>query len=204
MITRHTAIKNLQRYIGKDLARYARQFGITIYKNEKLNKGWKGQTLEKLAGLEGDNKQAPNGLGFELKSVSYKELKNGNIVPKETMAITMISPMMLKKTPFLKSHCWDKLKTIVFCAVMWYEEDKTKAELLSVKSFDMLDDEKLIREIEQDYEFIRNKLISQGFDSLTGVDGKWIQARTKGQKNTETRAFYARTNLIKEIFGKSF
>lgn len=209
MITRHTAIKNLQKYINKDLSVYAKQFGITIYKNGKLNKGWKGKVLEKLAGLEGDNKQAPNGLGFELKSTSYKKLKNGNIVPKETMAITMINTATLEETSFFKSHCWDKLKMIVFCAVMWHKEDKSKAELLGIESFDLLDDERLIKEIEQDYEFIRSKLISQGFKSLTGADGKWIQARTKGtgginpktgKKRPKTRAFYARPKLIKEIF----
>lgn len=213
MVTRHIAIKNLQKYINKDLSVYAKQFGITIYKNGKLNKGWKGKVLEKLAGLEGDNKQAPNGLGFELKSTSYKRLKNGNLSPRETMAITMINPVVLKEISFFKSHCWDKLKMIVFCAVMWYEEDRAKAELLGVKSFDMMDDERLIKEIEQDYEFIRSKLISHGFESLTGVDGKWIQARTKGtgginpktgKERPKTRAFYARPKLIKEIFGESF
>ena len=213
MITRHIAIENLQKYINKDLSIYAKQFGITIYKNGKLNKGWKGKVLEKLAGLKGDNRQAPNGLGFELKSTSYKKLKNGSLVPKETMAITMINPAALKETSFFKSHCWDKLKMIVFCAVMWHEEDKSKAELLGVKSFDMLDNGKLIKEIEQDYEFIRSKLISHGFKSLTGTDGKWIQARTKGagginpctgKKRPITRAFYARSKLIKEIFGESF
>ena len=213
MVTRHIAIKNLQKYINKNLSTYAKQFGITIYKNGKLNKGWKGQVLERLAGLEGDNKQAPNGLGFELKSTSYKKLKNNSLVPKETMAITMINPAILKETSFFKSHCWDKLKMIVFCAVMWYKEDKSKAELLGIKSFDMLDSGKLIKEIEQDYEFIRHKLITKGFKSLTGVDGKWIQARTKGtgginprtgKKRPKTRAFYARPKLIKEIFGDSF
>ena len=69
------------------------------------------------------------------------------------MAITMINPAVLKETSFFKSHCWDKLKTIVFCAVMWHEEDKSKAELLGVKSFDMLDDEKLIKE----HAFIKEK-----------------------------------------------
>jgi DNA mismatch repair protein MutH len=35
---------------------------------------------------------------------------------------------------------------------------------------------------------------------LTGKDGKWIQARTKGAGHGSTsRAFYARKCLIKEI-----
>ncbi|OWY24453.1 hypothetical protein C7N43_29785 [Sphingobacteriales bacterium UPWRP_1] len=58
----------------------------------------------------------------------------------------------------------------------------------------------LIKEIQADYEFIRNKLKTQGFAALTGKDGKWIQARTKGAGHGSTsRAFYARKSLIKEI-----
>ncbi len=72
--------------------------------------------------------------------------------------------------------------------------------LLKVQSFDFLENETLIQEIEADYEFIRSKLITQGFDALTGKDGKWIQARTKGAGHgSKTRAFYAKKSLIKEI-----
>ena len=65
---------------------------------------------------------------------------------------------------------------------------------------DFLKTDDLIMEIKADYDFIRDKLITQGFDSLTGTDGKWIQARTKGSKNSDTRAFYARTQLVAKIF----
>jgi hypothetical protein len=54
----------------------------------RQNKGWKGLILERLAGLENSNAKAPNGLSFELKSVSFRYVK-GELVPKETMAITM-------------------------------------------------------------------------------------------------------------------
>src|SRR3989338_5225153 len=73
---------------------------------------------------------------------------------------------------FFESHCWAKLKAA-------------------------------------DYDFIRNKLVTKGFDALTGKDGKWIQARKKGigginprtgQRRPITRAFYARTSLVKKIF----
>ena len=117
------------------------------------------------------------------------------------MAITMINPENLKTTPFYKSHCWEKLKSIVFCAVSWYGKHVEKSELIKVTSFDFLEEKQLIDEIEEDYEFIRNKLITQGFSSLTGKDGKWIQARTKGPGHGSTsRAFYARKNLLNEIF----
>lgn len=208
IITRTTAIKNLQRYIGHDLRKLAAQFGITTYETGKQNKGWKGLTLEKLAGLENNSSKAPNGLSYELKSVSF-HYENNLFVPKETMAITMINPNELKNTEFYDSHCWNKLKVIVFCAVLWHGKNAENAELLKVASLDLTENDDLIKEIEADYDFIRNKLIQQGFGSLTGKDGKWIQARTKGtggvnprthKRRPITRAFYARKDLVKRIF----
>ena len=105
-----------------------------------------------------------------------------------------------RRGPFFKSHCWEKLKAMVFCAVSWNGKHNVKSELLEVTSFDFLEDDNLIKEIETDYEFIRNKLNTKGFSALTGKDGKWIQARTKGAGHgSKSRAFYARKTLIKEI-----
>ena len=200
IVTRTAAIANLTAYIGKDLRTLAAQYGITTYETGRQNKGWKGLILERLAGLQASNAKAPNGLTFELKSVSFHYV-SGELVPKETMAITMINPVELRAHPFFESHCWAKLKAVVFCAVMWHGKNSLKAELLKVASFDFAETDELIREIEADYEFIRQKLIRSGFDSLTGADGKWIQARTKGAGHGSTsRAFYARTRLIKKIF----
>lgn len=199
MVTRIIAIRNLEKFIGQDLSELAKQHGITTYKDGKQNKGWKGLTLEHLAGLSNDNKQAPNGLGFELKSTAFYKVKS-EWTPKETFAITMINPQKLIDTPFFKSHCWEKLKSLVYCAVSWNGKHNEKSELLKVQSFDFLDSDILIKEIQADYEFIRNKLKTQGFAALTGKDGKWIQARTKGAGHGSTsRAFYARKSLIKEI-----
>jgi len=119
------------------------------------------------------------------------------------MAITMINPENLIATQFYKSHCWDKLKSIVFCAVSWNGHHNPESKLLSVQSFDFLEDSQLINEIEADYEYIRQKLKTNNGDitKLTGKDGKWIQARTKGAGHgTVSRAFYARRQLLMEIF----
>lgn len=199
IITRATAIKNLKKYIGKDLRKLALKYGITTYETGKQNKGWKGLVLERLAGLKTNVSKAPNGLTYELKSVSF-HYKKGKLVPKETMAITMINPKELKAHDFFESHCWTKLKSIVFCAVAWHGENAQRAELLEVVSLDFSETDDLIMEIKSDYDFIRNKLITYGFDSLTGTDGKWIQARTKGSKDSDTRAFYARPQLVAKIF----
>jgi DNA mismatch repair protein MutH len=199
MVTRVIAIQNLQRFIGQDLSELAKKHSITTYLEGKQNKGWKGLTLERLAGLTNDNKQAPNGLGFELKSTAFYQVK-GVWTPKETFAITMINPQHLIKTPFYESHCWEKLKSLIYCAVSWNGKHNEKSELLKVQSFDFVESDTLIQEIQADYEFIRNKLNKQGFSALTGKDGKWIQARTKGPGHGSiSRAFYARKVLIKEI-----
>lgn len=200
IITRTTAIKNLKKYIGKDLRKLALEHGITTYETGKQNKGWKGLVLERLAGLQTNISKAPNGLSYELKSVSFHRVGN-NLVPKETMAITMINPEELKNHSFFESHCWAKLKSIVFCAVMWHGKNSESGELLKVTSLDFSEDDELIKEIKADYGFMQTKLITKGFEALTGADGKWIQARTKGSGHGSiSRAFYARTNLVKKIF----
>ena len=208
IVTRATAIKNLKKYVGKDLADLALQFNINSFKNGKQNKGWKGLVLERLAGLQTNVSKAPNGLTYELKSVAFHYVDN-ELVPKETMAITMINPEELKAHSFFESHVWAKLKTVIFCAVKWNGMNSKRAELLSVASLDFAEDDELIKEIKADYDFIRDKLIKKGFDALTGKDGKWIQARTKGigginprteKRRPITRAFYARTGLVKKIF----
>lgn len=208
IITRAVAIKNLKKYIGQDLRKLALEHGITTYETGKQNKGWKGLVLERLAGLQTNVSKAPNGLTYELKSVAFRHVGD-QLVPKETMAITMINPKELKACSFFESHCWAKLKTIVFCAVKWNGKNSEAAELIKVASLDFAEDDELIKEIKADYDFIRNKLITEGFDALTGKDGKWIQARTKGiggvnprtgKRRPITRAFYARTGLVKKIF----
>ena len=199
IITRAIAIENLKKYVGKDLRKLAKDLGITTYETGKQNKGWKGLVLERLAGLETNTSKAPNGLTYELKSVSFHHKKD-KLVPKETMAITMINSKELKEHTFFESHCWAKLKAIVFCAVAWHGKNAQKAELLEVVSLDFSETDDLIMEIKSDYDFIRDKLITQGFESLTGKDGKWIQARTKGSKDSDTRAFYARPQLVAKIF----
>ena len=200
IITRATAIKNLKKYIGQDLRKLALENGITTYETGKQNKGWKGLVLERLAGLQTNISKAPNGLTYELKSVAFRYVGK-ELVPKETMAITMINPAELKAHSFFESHVWAKLKTIVFCAVMWHGTNSGKAELLKVTSLDFSETDELIQEIKADYDFIRHKLITKGFKSLTGKDGKWIQARTKGAGHGSTsRAFYARTKFVKKIF----
>ncbi|MDD2230358.1 MAG: MutH/Sau3AI family endonuclease [Candidatus Cloacimonetes bacterium] len=183
------------------MADYAEEFGITTYKDGKQNKGWKGLVIERLAGLSNSNLKAPNGLCYEIKSTAF-ELKAGTWVPKETCAITMINPSELEQHSFYESHCWEKLKSLIFCAVSWNGRHNLESRLLKVQSFDFNDSSSLIQQIKEDYDLIRNKLITQGYGALTGRDGIYLQARTKGPGHGSTsRAFYAKKSLVAHIIG---
>ena len=117
----------------------------------------------------------------------------------------MINSEELKTHSFFESHVWAKLKTIVFCAVQWEGLNAKGSKLLSVASLDFAEDDELIKDIKADYDFIRAKLIKDGFETLTGKDGEWIQAGKKGigginsltsERRPITRAFYARTGSV--------
>ena len=204
MITKTIAVKKLDKLIGTDLLKKAEEFNITTFVNGKQNKGWKGMVLEKLLDMDTNNAQSPDGEDFELKSTAYYRVR-GLWVPKETMAITMINETSLIKNSFYNSHCYEKLKSMIFCAVTWYGQHIQKSELLKISSFDFIENTNLINEIEADYELIRSICKKSGFTALSGKQGKWIQPRTKGAGHGSTsRAFYAKKDLIKEIikFGK--
>jgi hypothetical protein len=68
-----------------------------------------------LAEFDTNTSKSPNGLNVKLQSVSFY----GKLIPKEIMAITMINQKELIESDFYNSHCWSKLKSIVFCALKW-------------------------------------------------------------------------------------
>ncbi len=197
MITRRHAFEMLSRYVGQDLRPLAEKLGVTVVaENGNINKGWKGITLEHLAGVP-NNRCA--GLNFELNSVSYY-MKEGVWLPKETMAVMMLDPDEVEQDYFFHSYLWEKLKSIIFCAVSWNGRNNTESKLLKVSSLDFWRDEQLIKKVVADYEFIRYKLQAHGYESMSSRDGKYIQTRTKGTGyGSTTRAFYAKKNFLKEI-----
>jgi len=199
---RKEAIARLKELEGEDLVKLARRFGVTIWKGGKLNKGWAGHTIERYLGLQLNSSRAPNFGSWELKVVPLKRLKkSGQIVPKETMAITMIDAVHVTQNPFEKSHLLSKLQKIVVCARMFESREEKSSILFKVASFD-LEDAQLYEQIKRDYDQVRSVIITQGFDALTGEMGRLIQPRTKGRGHgSTTRAFYARKELIKEILG---
>lgn len=115
---RTEAIKKLKELEGKDLRILADRYNVTVWKEEKLNKGWAGHVIKRYLGLPLNSAQSPNFGSWELKIVPLKRLKTGEVVVKETMAITMIDPVNVLQCKFEESHLLTKLRRIVVCARM--------------------------------------------------------------------------------------
>jgi len=193
------AIEKLKTLIGVNIRDLAEKYEVTVQKNGKINKGWFGHTIERYLGLPINSSQSPNFGSWELKTLPLKRLKNAKIVVKETMAITMIDPFNVKTTSFEESHLFSKLKKMVICTNIFESKEEKSRILTDVKEFDLANSE-LISQIKKDYEMIREVIKNQGFDYLSGRLGVVVQPRTKGAKNSKSRAFYIRAKYLNEVF----
>jgi len=199
-INRRQAVVELRKIIGKDLRKMAGQYGVTVFKDGKLNKGWAGHTLEHYLGLGLNSKQAPNGEFWELKLVPLRK-RDKTYVPKETMAITMINAQDILGKEFEQSHLFNKLQSLIICGREFESKKEKHSILISVGTFDLVD-KKIKEQVRKDYELVQNTIRKKGFNYLTGKMGVLVQPRTKGPGHgSESRAFYARTNFVKTLLG---
>ena len=198
---RETAIERLSCLRGQNLRPIADRLEVTVWKDGKLNKGWVGHTIERFLGLPLNSSRSPNFGSWELKVVSLKYLKSGVLVPKETMAITMIDPVEVVAKEFGESHLYTKLRRILTVARVYESRQETSTLLHSVSSFDF-DNAAVYGQVKADYQEVRNVIRTRGFDQLTGTMGELVQPRTKGSGHGSTsRAFYARKQLVAHIVG---
>ena len=199
---RREAIEKLSGLAGTNLRSLAEDLKITVWTPEgKLNKGWVGHTIERFLGLALNSSRSPNFGSWELKVVSLKKLRSGDLRVKETMWITMIDPVEVKEKEFTESHLYNKLKKLLVVARVYEDRQETRTLFHSATSFD-LDSPKVFDQVKADYDSIRQAIIDDGFESLTGKMGTLIQPRTKGTGHGSTsRAFYARKNFVANLIG---
>lgn len=197
---RQAAIEKIKEIVGTDLRALADKYEVTVFKAGKKNKGWAGHVIERHLGLPINSAQAPNFGSWELKTISLKYLKSGELNIKETMAITMIDAYNVARTEFENSHLLTKLNKLVIVARIWENQEETSSLLFAVKTFD-LDNLEIYNQVKKDYDLVRTTIINQGFSALTGRMGMFIQPRTKGAGHgSTTRAFYARAPFLKKVF----
>ena len=198
-LEREEAVEKLKLLEGKDLRILADKYDLTVWKAGKLNKGWAGHVLERYLELPLNSAQSPNFGSWELKNVPLKHLKSGEIVVKETMAITMIDPVNVLQKSFEDSHLLAKLRKVVVCARMFESKQEKSTLLVRVSTFD-LTNPKIYNQVKEDYNLVRNKIKKDGFDALTGKMGIYVQPRTKGAGHGSTsRAFYAIKEFVSLI-----
>ncbi len=201
---RTEAIKKINELVGQDLRLLANKYGITVFKNDKKNKGWAGHVVERCLGLPLNSAQSPNFGSWELKTICLKRRKSGDLCVKETMAITMIDPYNVERTDFEESHLLSKMKKQVIVARIWESVLEETSELYAVTTFDLGDSE-VYNQVKEDYNLVRNTIIGKGFSALSGKLGVYVQPRTKGAGHGSTsRAFYARVPFLTKLVFSNF
>jgi DNA mismatch repair protein MutH len=157
------------------------------------NKGRIGQFLETLLGIP-HTSNCLDCLDGELKTFPIKELKNKKIVPKETICVTMLSEDELRTNNFKSSKCYKKMNKML---VVPYYRNGDKIAFTTPKIIQLESDyPELYIQIVSDYNEIQKNFIENGI--LQSKTGKLLQNRTKGAKNTITRAFYLRPEFMKQ------
>ena len=208
-LTREQAMEKLRLLQGHDLRQMADEYGITVFKEDAgFNKGWAGHVIEHYLGLPQNALQQPDFGDWELKTVSLKRLiSSGQLVPKETMAITMINPVNVVATPFKHSHLYSKLARMIVCGRIFVNrsESSTIFERCEMFDFDDNEDIEMLQQIERDYEQVRNVLAQygdsdKGITKLSGKMGALVQPRTKGAGHGSiSRAFYMRIPTLAKL-----
>lgn len=205
-IWRYTAAESLRGILsGANLHSLAAQYGITVYTAFGLNKGWVGQTLERVANLNGGNLRAPDGVGFELKSTSLVR-RNEGWKPKEIIKITQVSPQTILEETFETSVLWQKISHLL--VVGCFHESPTICRVVKVNPFD-IEAPEVIGELRSFWEGIQQMIGLGEIAELTsqGINGKYLQIRPTGNgRNFSTcpvtgtkfpsRAFYANKDLV--------
>lgn len=161
----------------------------------QANKGCAGILMEKLA----DIPQTSNILDCvdgEVKSFPLTINRKGFIVPKETLAVTMVKPESLLTVPFAESNVYKKLQHTLYLPLL-REGDNVSIRALVLHSIEPTS--LLYRQLEADYNAIAAAYREKNTLVGTSDIGTYLQTRTKGAGHGSTsRAFYLRKNFLQE------
>ena len=164
--------------------------GHTFHFPKTSNKGATGFLCEKLTGIPTTSASLDCKDG-EVKSFPVKKLKDGSLVAKETVAITMLNKDdLIRSECFSDSRCYKKMNRMLMVP---YLREGDKIEFLP-PHFVELEKHTELPTITEDYDAIRKGFIESG--TLSSSTGKLLQNRTKGPKNSTSRAFYLKKEFV--------
>lgn len=201
---RDDALGRLAPLVGQDLRRLAPKYDITVFNDRgKLNKGWAGHVVERFLGLPLNSSRGPNLGAWELKTISMVERASGDVVPKETMAITMIDAIEVQSKDFFDSHLFTKLRRLVLVSRLRVDRRESSSKVLAVRAVDLEQDLELLELVRKDYQVIQSAIRAGGVDALKSGMGEYVQPRTKGAGHGSTsRAFYAKKTFLSRVLEK--
>jgi DNA mismatch repair protein MutH len=159
------------------------------------NKGAVGLWLETATGIPHSG-ACLDCIDGELKTFPLKRLKAGSLVPKETVAITMLCKDALKAEAFADSRCAKKMATMLMVPYL-REGDTVTVMTPKILCTNDAAYKEVYETFRQDYETIRTTFCDTGV--LASTTGKYLQNRTKGAGRgaPKTRAFYLRAGFLK-------
>jgi len=166
-----------------------------IHQPRTSNKGEVGVLLEKLTGIP-QSSVCLDCQDGELKVFPVKRNAKGALVPKETIAVTMLSKDELKAASFSDSRVCKKMTRML---VVPYERTGDKVRYLEPTLVDSSSEKfkETFGKLECDYNAIRAAFLESG--ELKSSVGALMQNRTKGAGHgTTSRAFYLKKEFIKE------
>ena len=167
--------------------------GTTHSVPKTLNKGKVGLYLEGKLGIPTSSACLDCSDG-EVKAVPLKRLRNGKLVPKETMAVTMMKPEDLLSQAFADTRLAKKTTAMVILPYLREGDDVTFYAPVTFGA-----SHPAYGYLAVDYEVVRSYYATKG--EVTGRVGSWIQSRTKGAGKgaPKTRAWYFRASFLKEL-----
>jgi hypothetical protein len=173
------------------LAIVGREFHLPITKD----KGSVGNLLQDCLGIP----RSSNCLDLtdgEVKCFPLRKLRDGSLVPKESIAVTMLDRDELKSIDFEHSRCYKKIERMLIVPYL-RTEDFICFMKPSVVDKNLPQYTELYAIFKTDYDEIRQKFLDTS--RLESRIGKLLQNRTKGPGHGSTsRAFYFRPAFMRQ------
>ena len=169
--------------------------GQLLHCPKTKNKGDAGLLLERLTGIPASSALL-DAIDGEVKIFPVKRLRNGSLVPKETVAVTMLNHEALASKCWSESHCAEKLRRVLFVP---YEREGDHIRLMDPVLFSEDSHTELFARLAADYSAIQSDWLTKA--ELHGQTGVLLQTRTKGPGGAakKTRAFYLRPTFLKQV-----
>lgn len=161
------------------------------------NKGKVGHTLEELLGIP-KSSACLDCTDGEVKCFPVKRGRSGELIPKETVAVTMLQPEDLRTSCWEESRCCKKM-TRMLMAPYLREGDRITFLRPTLLDFGTSGCADAAVKLKADYEKLQRE--GAGAGNMHTVSGIYLQQRTKGAGGSapKTMAYYLKKEFMKEL-----